>query len=274
LNFQFQKSELRGISGAISIGVLTAKIYDANTTHERILVSGQILHDDVLWFVSAWCHQRPDGTWRIGAYDQPRGDAMRRALAMARVTGLPAQPTERQRLSLFKQLDWLIANSDMNSIRAYGIHNLSRLLLNPLQEEIMKAKKSKKDQKPDQMQVKEEPVMIQRLSPGALAAVEGAATLPASPEVPALPPVEPPKPGTTCKALCGPGFKRTCGKPTEGERYCSRHNPTVRIKKALVRKATPGTITAALMAAEKGFGADAMSDDQIKKLVEQVFAQN
>ena len=79
--------------------MLTAKIFDAGTDKERVLLRGQVIFDDVLWYVSAWCYQRPDGNWRIGEYEEPRWEAMRRSLTMARVTGFPVQPSDRQRLS-------------------------------------------------------------------------------------------------------------------------------------------------------------------------------
>lgn len=79
-------------------------------------------------------------------------------------------------------------------------------------------------------------------------------------------------PVLACKARCGPGFKRVCGKPVEDGRYCKRHELTSRIKKAISRKATAQNIVAALVAAEAGFGAEAKSEAALKVLVAELSA--
>jgi|GEM_PF-5568169 len=114
--------------------MLTAKQFDEGSDHECLLLRGQLLFADHLWYVSAWLYKRPNGTWKIGPYDAPRWDSLRRAFTMARVYGLPYQPSERDRLALYKAIDAFVSHSDINSLLTHGLKDLSRPLPNPLQE--------------------------------------------------------------------------------------------------------------------------------------------
>jgi len=79
-----------------------SQIENGQVMQGEVVIQGTAIALDIYWNLHARFYIRPDGSWKIGRYEDERRYSLRYKFAISRRWGQPSKPTEVQRLQIFK----------------------------------------------------------------------------------------------------------------------------------------------------------------------------